>query len=61
VTVPADRKPEFEEAMGSATSACIGSVTDDPRLRVSGLDGSSVIDADVLELKEAWKGTFDAI
>ena len=55
VTVsPASRKA-FEILLGERAT-CIGEVVEAPRLQVTGLDGASVIDEDIYELKRAWQG-----
>ncbi len=61
VTVAPEHRAAFEEAIGGLPCACVGEVTAEPRLRVTGLDGALAIDADVLELKAKWKATFDGI
>ena len=33
----------------------VGEVTSEPRLRMTGLKGNVVVDADIRELKEAWQ------
>jgi phosphoribosylformylglycinamidine synthase subunit PurSL len=54
VTTPASAASAFEILMGGS-AACVGYVSEDPRLNVAGLGGEPVVDADVLELKAAWK------
>ena len=61
VTVAPEKRVGFEETMAGAPCARVGEVTAEPRLRVQGLGGGTVIDADVLELKANWKATFDGI
>ncbi|HPD16432.1 MAG TPA: AIR synthase-related protein [Planctomycetota bacterium] len=61
VTVaPADRAA-FEETLGGLPCACIGETTDEPHLRLVGLDGAPVLDASVIDLKARWKATFEGI
>ncbi|HUT36414.1 MAG TPA: AIR synthase-related protein [Planctomycetota bacterium] len=61
VTVAPEDKAAFEEALGGLPCACIGEVTDEPHLRITGLDGNPVVDASVVDLKARWKATFDGI
>jgi phosphoribosylformylglycinamidine synthase len=61
VTVPAIHAARFESAMRSVPYARVGHVTETRRLRLTGLLGKVVLDADVLKLKRAWKATLDAI
>jgi len=61
VTVPPERRDAFEAAMAAVPCACVGQVAPEPRLRVAGLGGDTVVDADVLDLKAKWKATLDAI
>jgi phosphoribosylformylglycinamidine synthase len=55
VTVPPEKKGEFERIMDGNVCAEVGSVTDDNRLRVEGLGGKRIIDLDINEMKSAWK------
>jgi len=57
VTVPPERKGEFESLMAGTACSQIGVVTYDKRLKVKGLGGSYIIDSDTGRLKEAWKAT----
>jgi phosphoribosylformylglycinamidine synthase len=61
VTVPEDKEAAFETTMAGNTYAPIGRVVDERRLRVFGLDGSLIIDAELAELKRAWKATMEEI
>jgi phosphoribosylformylglycinamidine synthase len=54
VTTPAAAARSFEIVMGGA-AARIGYVSEDLRLIVAGLRGGTIVDADVLALKAAWK------
>jgi phosphoribosylformylglycinamidine synthase len=45
----------FEDAMSGRCCCCIGSVTGDERVRVTGLDGRQVVDARVAQLQAAWQ------
>jgi phosphoribosylformylglycinamidine synthase len=59
VEVDKNKQDEFERIMGGNIFAKIGEVTTDKKLVVIGLNGKSVVEEDVLELKRVWKGTFD--
>jgi len=54
VTVRATSARAFEIVLGDAARR-IGFVTGDRRLRLTGLDGTLVVDADIGELKRAWQ------
>lgn len=54
VTVPSTAARAFEIVIGDAAKR-IGFVTADRRLKLTGLDGSLVLNADIDELKRAWK------
>ena len=56
VTVHPDKAAGFEEAMAGDAFARIGEVTANKRLLVNGLSGAVVVNADIMELKEAWQG-----
>ncbi|MFP4058008.1 MAG: AIR synthase-related protein [Candidatus Brocadiia bacterium] len=60
-TVPPAHRVAFEETLAGVPLACVGEVTAQPRLRIAGLGGETVVDADVLELKSRWKATLDGI
>ena len=61
ITVAPGQREAFEALVGAVPFACIGTVTEAPRLVIAGQDGSTVLDADVMELKAGWKATLDAI
>jgi hypothetical protein len=54
VTVRPTAARTFEIVLGDAARR-VGFVTRDPRLRLTGLDGSVVAEADLADLKRAWK------
>jgi phosphoribosylformylglycinamidine synthase len=54
VTVPATSARAFEIMLGPAARR-VGFVTTAPRLSIGGLDGTTVVDADLAHLKRAWK------
>jgi len=55
VTVHEDMADRFENAMDGTVMARVGEIVGQPRFVVDGLDGTTVIDADIYELKEAWQ------
>jgi len=61
VTVAPEQCEAFQAAMSQAPCSCVGEVTAEPRLHITGQDGSPLIDSNVLELKNQWKATLDAI
>ncbi len=57
VTVHPDKLTEFESLMSGCSIAAIGTVTAEPTLNIRGLDGKAVVNAGLVELKEAWQKT----
>ena len=57
VTVPPEKKEEFEKIMENNVFSQIGVVSDDCKLKVRGLDGDYVINSDLNYLKLVWKKT----
>ncbi len=57
-TVAPERAEAFERRLTGLPCAEVGIATDASRLRVVGQGGGEVIDADLAELKRAWKSTF---
>lgn len=55
VSVRPENRSAFERAMSGFDWYLVGEVTAEPRLRISGLDGAIVIDADIRDLKRAWQ------
>ena len=55
VSLRPGRESEFEEVMKSFPFACVGQVTLESRVRIVGLKGSMVIDADIWDLKRKWQ------
>ncbi len=56
VTVPAEKAEEFERLMNGTQCARVGVVTEESRLKVTGLSGNLAIDADLDALRESWSG-----
>jgi len=61
VTLPEANRAAFDKVMDGLPCACVGRVAQEKTLRITGLDGSTVIQEDVLELKDVWKATLNAI
>jgi phosphoribosylformylglycinamidine synthase subunit PurSL len=55
VTVRPDRTSRFEEVMAGFPLARVGEVCEEPRVKVTGLAGNVVVDADIWELKAQWQ------
>jgi len=58
VTVPPHCRPAFEDALDGQTWACIGVVTEAPRMMINGTGGQTLIDLPLDRLKTAWKKPF---
>ncbi len=58
VEVPERRRGDFEALMKRVPHACVGRVKDGNRLSIYGLNGELAVDADLADLRRAWKGTF---
>jgi phosphoribosylformylglycinamidine synthase subunit PurSL len=57
VTVHPEKRDEFEAIMSGNCFASIGTVTAEPVLSITGLNGAIVIESGLAELKESWQGT----
>jgi phosphoribosylformylglycinamidine synthase len=57
VEVSEKAKKEFEALMKGKVCAQIGKVTENPRLRIKGLNGEIVVDASLEDLLASWKRT----
>jgi len=55
VTVAPNHQQSFEARLQGTDFACIGQVTDQPRLQMHGLDGQRLADIGLSELEEAYK------
>jgi phosphoribosylformylglycinamidine synthase subunit PurSL len=58
VTLDPRRRNDFESLFEGMPAACIGRVSSDGRLKVRGMQGTSIIDLPVQALKEAWQQPF---
>jgi len=61
VTLDPGNRDAFEALFADLPCACAGSVTQDPVLKIFGLDGRIRIEADIFHLKEAWKRPFGGL
>ncbi|MGB9135171.1 MAG: phosphoribosylformylglycinamidine synthase subunit PurL [Candidatus Bathyarchaeia archaeon] len=55
VEVPLKEAASFESITHGVPRACVGEVTEGRRLRISGLKGEKIVDAEIDELRNAWK------
>jgi len=58
VTVKKEKRRDFEEMMKGVIFALIGEVTNEPILRIKGINGKILIEENIKELKKAWKEPF---
>ena len=58
VTVPADNALEFENSLRGIPYSQAGRVTEAPYLKIRGIDGREIVNADINELKSSWKTPF---
>jgi phosphoribosylformylglycinamidine synthase len=72
VTIPIENQEKFEELFKGTEFACVGSVTEAPKLVIFGLTKpepgpeqdkvkGEVVNVPIKELKAAWKGTFGGL
>ena len=61
VTVAPENKEQFESFMAGLSFAPIGTVTDEQKLIVTGIEGNTIIDLAVPDLKQAWKRRFGTL
>jgi hypothetical protein len=59
--VPQEHRAEFEALLEGKACACVGTVTDVPHLRISGMEGRTIIETPVEKLKQAWKKPFGGL
>jgi phosphoribosylformylglycinamidine synthase len=57
VTVTPEKKEAFERCMHGTVVGEIGVVTREPQFRITGLNDTIVVDADIFVLKECWQKT----
>ena len=55
VEVPKKGAKKFEDAMKDSALGLIGQISKKTSLKIKGLGGKEVIDADIQNLKEAWQ------
>jgi phosphoribosylformylglycinamidine synthase len=58
VTVPQDKRKDFEKLMSGLPYALIGETIAEPTLYIKGLNGKIILSANILELKKAWQAPF---
>jgi phosphoribosylformylglycinamidine synthase len=58
VTVDPENRRRFEALFNDCACACIGQITSDPVVTISGIDDRPLLSLPVTELKEAWKRPF---
>ena len=56
VAVAPEYAAAFEELLANHAVACVGAVTDDGQLRLTGREGDEVASVSVSELRHAWRG-----
>lgn len=61
VTVPQDRKGEFENFFHGLPFAQIGQITEEPLLRILGKGGRALMEESTILLKESWKKPFGGL
>jgi phosphoribosylformylglycinamidine synthase len=57
VTVAPDHAEEFEKLFSGQDICCLGKVSGAQILKISGKDGTIIIEDDIYALKEAWQAT----
>jgi phosphoribosylformylglycinamidine synthase II len=55
VTVAVEAEGKFQEALGGHSIARIGTVAEDPRIRIRGRNGRLILDRPLMPLKQVWK------
>jgi phosphoribosylformylglycinamidine synthase len=61
VTVPREKRKEFEETMNGCKFAHVGFVVEASELRIRGLKKNYIIEAGIEDLRKAWKSTLEVI
>jgi len=61
VTVHPDNRERFESFMTGCSFARIGVVTEEPVLYIAGLNGGTVVQSGLTELKHAWQNTLQEL
>jgi phosphoribosylformylglycinamidine synthase len=58
VTVDPNHQVMFEDGFKDLPSACIGTITEIPHLKIKGIRDNNILDVSVKDLKAAWKRPF---
>jgi phosphoribosylformylglycinamidine synthase len=58
VSVAPANRAAFETLFGGMPMACVGTVTDTPELKITGIDGSGLATLTVDEMRAVWNGPF---
>ncbi|RMF55509.1 phosphoribosylformylglycinamidine synthase [Candidatus Woesearchaeota archaeon] len=58
VTVPKEKKEDFERVMGKVDYGCVGYITKKPVLKIKSVHGRTIIEEDIISLKQAWQEPF---
>jgi phosphoribosylformylglycinamidine synthase len=61
VTIAPENKESFQSAMEGLCYSLVGVVTEDKRLIVTGKEGSTIIDLEIVTLKKSWKEKFGGL
>jgi len=55
VTIPAEKRDDFEAHFQNLPCACIGEVTAEPQLFIKGSGGRILLNEDIARLKASWR------
>ena len=58
--VPVNAKEDFEALMKGKDCAEIGKVTNNPKLTITGLNATKIVDASLSDLRKSWKKTLSS-
>jgi phosphoribosylformylglycinamidine (FGAM) synthase-like enzyme len=61
VTIDPQHQNAFEDNFSGLSFACIGTVAEDSRFIIKGIDGTNLMDVSVEVLKIAWKKPFGGL
>ena len=60
VTVKKEKVKDFEKLMSGLPFSLIGEVIAEPVLLIKGLNGNTILKADIRELKQSWQEPFSS-